>query len=152
MTSSNQTSNPISIRLGTLEDVLKVDGQIPEFDGRTTLQKLTSRIADKPHLILIACVETLPIGYKIGYQLNNDEFYSWLGGVSPKYRKQGIATALRHAQEKWAKQHGYKSISVKSMNRYPAMLQLLISSGYQISGYIDNGDVHSSKIQFKITL
>jgi hypothetical protein len=34
------------------------------------------------------------------------------------------------------------------MNQYQAMLQLLISSGYQISGYEDNGCTATSKINF----
>ena len=42
-------------------------------------------------------------------------------------------------QEVWVKNKGFKSIRVKSMNRFPAMLQLLISQGYVICGYDDKG-------------
>ncbi|MDD9177605.1 MULTISPECIES: hypothetical protein [Aliivibrio] len=34
------------------------------------------------------------------------------------------------------------------MNRYPAMLHLLISSGYHISGYEEEGSTDKSKIKF----
>jgi len=135
-------------RIGTIDDVLAVDVKIPEFDGRTTAEKLTERLADKSNLILVAYDQHLPIAYKIGYEISNIEFYSWLGGVAPQYRKLGVATKLREKQESWALDSGYDAISVKSMNQYPAMLQLLISSGYQISGYEDNGCVSRSKIQF----
>ncbi|MEO3682437.1 GNAT family N-acetyltransferase [Shewanella vesiculosa] len=135
-------------RLGTVDEVLEVDAQIPEFDGRTTASKLMAKLTGKAHLILIASHNMKPIAYKIGYEISNTEFYSWLGGVDPNYRKQGVATKLREQQELWALNHGYSAISVKSMNQYQAMLQLLISSGYQISGYEDNGCTASSKVKF----
>lgn len=134
--------------VGTIDEVLAVDTQIPEFDGRTTASKLRNRLAVKTHLILIASDGDKPIAYKIGYGISSTEFYSWLGGVAPKYRKQGVATALREQQELWAIDNAYTAISVKSMNRYTAMLQLLIASGYQISGYEDNGCVIRNKICF----
>lgn len=138
----------IDLRIGTIADVLTVDSQIPEFDGRTTADKLTLRLAGKANLILVAYVQEQPVGYKIGYEISGIEFYSWLGGVVPLYRKQGIATKLREKQESWAAESGFDAISVKSMNQYPAMLQLLIASGYQISGYEDNGSLASNKIKF----
>lgn len=138
----------LDIRLGTIDEVLQVDVQIPEFDGRTTASKLGTILSGKAHLILIASHNEKPIAYKIGYEISNSEFYSWLGGVQPNYRKKGVATKLLDHQELWALNHGYSVISVKSMNQYKAMLQLLISNGYQISGYEDNGCTASSKIKF----
>lgn len=141
----------ITIKTGSIEDVLAVDSQIPEFDGYATKQTLSEKLTGKNALILIATYNSKdknPIAYKLGYGLNENEFYSWLGGVVPAYRKQGIATQLRLAQERWVKDNGYKLIRVKSMNRFPNMLQLLISSGYKISGYEDNGDEDNSKVRF----
>ncbi|EAQ31728.1 MULTISPECIES: GNAT family N-acetyltransferase [Idiomarina] len=138
----------LDIRSGTIEEVLKVNVQIPEFDGRTTASKISTKLTGKAHLILVASHAEKPIAYKIGYEISDTEFYSWLGGVIPNYRKKGVATKLREKQESWALNHGYSTISVKSMNRYRAMLQLLISNGYYISGYEDNGCVASSKIKF----
>jgi len=138
----------VTVEHGTIDDVLCVDAQIPEFDGRTTQQIIVERLIDTPSLILIAKVDAKPIGYKIGYALSKTVFYSWLGGVIPAYRKQGVATKLREQQESWALNAGYLELSVKSMNRYPAMLQLLIASGYQISAYQDNGSSAMAKICF----
>lgn len=107
-----------------------------------------AKLTGKVHLILIASHNKKPIAYKIGYEVSDTEFYSLLGGVDPNYRQKGVATKLREQQESWALNHGYSAISVKSMNQYQAMLQLLISSGYQISGYEDNGCTASSKIKF----
>jgi len=138
----------MNIDIGTIDDVLSVDAQIPEFDGRTTREKIAARLINTPSLILIAKVDGKPIAYKMGYALSKTVFYSWLGGVIPAHRKKGIATKLREQQETWALHAHYTQIAVKSMNRYPAMLQLLISSGYQITGYEDNNDHTLAKICF----
>ncbi|MFL1801236.1 N-acetyltransferase family protein [Plesiomonas shigelloides] len=125
----------MKIEIGTLDDVLQVDAGIPEFDGRTTRALLEERLAGKSTLILIARAEGRAVAYKLGYAISEREFYSWLGGVLPEYRRKGIASELRQAQEMWAHEQGYHCVKVKSMNRYPAMLQLLIASGYHIVGY-----------------
>lgn len=142
----------INIQTGSIKDLLTIDAQIPEFadkhHGGTTKQILKLRLTNKKSLMLIATCNNQPIAYKLGYELNSNEFYSWLGGVIPTYRKQGIATKLRLTQEQWAKDNGYQFIRVKSMNRFPNMLQLLLSSGYKICGYEDNGNEDNSKVRF----
>ncbi len=137
-----------SIKSANLQDLLLVDSQIPEFDGRNTLSKLHARLAGREHLVLVAYIDNEPVAYKLGYGLDNNTFYSWLGAVLPKCRGMGIAQALLAAQEMWVKEHNYDAINVKSMNRFPAMLSLLIKNGYTIAGYEDRGNPHNSKIIF----
>ena len=136
------------IKPASLDDLLLVDSQIPEFDGRNSLSKLQARCADVEHLALVAYIENEPVAYKLGYELDSNTFYSWLGAVAPKCRGQGIAQALLNAQEAWAKAHSYRAIKVKSMNRFPAMLSMLIKNGYAITGYEDRGSPQTSKILF----
>ncbi|MCF2848050.1 GNAT family N-acetyltransferase [Pseudoalteromonas sp. ACER1] len=131
-----------------LEDLLFIDSQIPEFDGRNTLSKLQAQCADVDHLALVAYIDNEPVAYKLGYALDSNTFYSWLGAVAPKCRGQGIAQALLNAQEAWVKANNYRTIKVKSMNRFPAMLSLLIKNGYSIVGYEDRGSLQTSKILF----
>ncbi len=138
----------IEISIGTIEDVVLIDAQIPEFTTKTTAEAMRQRLDGKPHLLLIAKQNGMPVGYKLGYALSDSEFYSWHGAVVPDFRKMGIATQLREYQERWAQQQGYGRITVRSMNKFPGMLQLLISSGYQIAGYIDEGSPSKSKILF----
>lgn len=134
--------------LGTIADVLAVLAQVPEFGAEMSADTIKNRLADKQYLILIARCHNAPIGFKLGYQLTDDQFYSWLGGVAPEHRKMKVASQLRLLQESWAIENGYNAISVKSMNQFPAMLQMLIASGYQICGYENNGSISNSKIQF----
>ena len=136
------------IKPASLEDLLLVDSQIPEFDGRNILSKLQAQCADVEHLALVAYIDNEPVAYKLGYALDSNTFYSWLGAVAPKCRGQGIAQALLNAQEAWVKVNNYRAIKVKSMNRFPAMLSLLIKNGYAIAGYEDRDSPQTSKILF----
>ncbi|NRA77564.1 MAG: GNAT family N-acetyltransferase [Pseudoalteromonas sp.] len=136
------------IKPASLDDLLLVDSQIPEFDGRNTLSKLQAQCADVEHLALVAYIDNEPVAYKLGYALDSNTFYSWLGAVAPKCRGQGIAQALLNAQEAWVKAHSYRAIKVKSMNRFPAMLSMLIKNGYAITGYEERGSPQTSKILF----
>ncbi|GAA4650446.1 GNAT family N-acetyltransferase [Kistimonas scapharcae] len=133
---------------GTVEEALTVYASTPEFDRVMTQEAFLTKLSCKRHLILIAKDGGQCIGFKVGYENSRYEFYSWLGSVLPTYRGHGIAAKLRDMQEQWALAQGYSSIRVKSCNRYPAMLHLLIRSGYQIVGYEDLGDITHNKIHF----
>jgi GNAT superfamily N-acetyltransferase len=138
----------ITYTQGTVADVIEIDAAIPEFDNKNSKEKIEQRLAGKETLILVALEGAKKVGYKLGYALSDTEFYSWLGAVHPSYRGHGIAKQLLKQQEAWVKNNGFKSIRVKSMNRFPAMLQLLISQGYVICGYDDKGSPETSKIHF----
>lgn len=134
--------------VGTIEDIVSVENRIPEFDNGFDIGSLRHRLEGKSSLILVIKWQGEIIAYKVGYEISPGVFYSWIGGVVPEFRRKGIATLLRRKQEEWATEHGYAFIAVKSMNGFPAMLTLLISSGYQISGYEDKGSPKLSKIEF----
>ena len=143
----------MNIEIGSIDDVVLIDSQIPEFaNGEPIKSKLEKRLHQTKHLILIARVNGELAGYKMGYELSSSTFYSWLGGVTPMFRRNGVATELRMFQELWAKEAGYCEIAVKSMNRFPAMLNLLISSGYTIYGYEQGSAKANGKVLFFKTL
>lgn len=49
------------IKPARLEDLLFIDSQIPEFDGRNTLSKLQAQCADVDHLALVAYIDNEPV-------------------------------------------------------------------------------------------
>ena len=49
-----------TIKPASLDDLLLVDSQIPEFDGRNTLSKLQTKCADVEHLALVAYIDNEP--------------------------------------------------------------------------------------------
>jgi GNAT superfamily N-acetyltransferase len=142
----------INIEIGNVADIATLSKEIPEFEQATTPTRLNSKLNGVVKLILVAKVDAVPVGFKVGYQLTEYTFYSWLGGVVPEYRKSGIATLLLNYQEQWARQSGYKRIKVKSMHRFPGMLNLLISNGYKSEGVEDNADGSEIKIVFSKNL
>lgn len=78
------------------------------------------------------------VGYKIGYDERNGRFYSWLGGVNPLYRGQGIASELMRMQHEWCRDHKYKVIRTQTKNKWRDMLILNLRHGFDIVGtYMD---------------
>lgn len=142
----------IKIETATPADIVAISKQIPEFAQATTLERLHSKLDGVVSLILVAKLDGVIVGYKVGYQLTAEIFYSWLGGVVPEYRKHGIATLLLRYQEQWVLNAGYKQIKVKSMNRFPGMLKLLIANSYEIVGLEDSASGSEAKIVFSKSL
>lgn len=50
----------------------------------------------------------------------------------PAHRGHGLAQKMLNSQEAWVKQHHYHRIQVKTMNRFRAMLCMLIKNNYHI--------------------
>ncbi|MCS6119127.1 GNAT family N-acetyltransferase [Shewanella baltica] len=113
--------------------LIQLSKQIPELDRPLTSEVLNQRLQGKKCLILVAYVEGELAGFKLGYEQEEAIFYSWLGGVASDFRRLGLAQSLLEYQETWARRQGYNHIQVKTMNRFPAMLNLLISNQYLIT-------------------
>lgn len=113
--------------------LIQLSQQIPELDHPLTNEMLDQRLQGKTCLILVAYVEGELAGFKLGYEQEETIFYSWLGGVAFDFRRLGLAQSLLEYQETWARRQGYNHIQVKTMNRFPAMLNLLISNQYLIT-------------------
>ena len=121
------------IRESDLETALGVLSQLPEFDALKSADHYRQLISGQKSLILTAFDQDKAIGCKIGYDRFKDgSFYSWLGGVLPDYRKDGVAKALAQHQEKWAVENGFTSIKFKTRNRHKAMLQFALRNGFSI--------------------
>jgi GNAT superfamily N-acetyltransferase len=86
------------------------------------------------YLILAFDADQNAAGFKIGYREDPDTFYSWLGGVLPAYRNQGLAAAMMERQHQWCRQKGYQQVRTKTMNQWRSMLLLNIKSGFDIIG------------------
>ena len=99
-------------------------------------------------MILVAEEAGVLLGFKIGYELEPNTFYSWFGGVSPLARNKGVAQAQLDVQEQWVKQQGYQQLKVKSRNQFPAMLRLLLRNGCQIEKLEEKEDIREHRIYF----
>jgi len=136
------------VREGSLEEVVSVVEQITEFAKKESVASLSERLAGKTSLILVAEEAGVLLGFKIGYELNENTFYSWFGGGSPLARNKGVAQAQLDAQEQWAQEQGYQQLKVKSRNLFPAMLRLLLRNGYLIEKLEEKEDINAHRIHF----
>lgn len=110
----------------------QLHGSIFDSGGSGSIQ---GELAVRPKfLILVASHGGRVVGFKIGYQDRKWRFYSWLGGVDPDYRKQGIASELMRRQHEWCKEQGYEVIRTQTKNKWRSMLILNLRHGMDIVG------------------
>ena len=60
------------------------------------------------------------VGFKMGYAMSQRNYYSWLGGVDPAFRRRGIASALMEQQHRWvvdARIHGDRDVRESGEHR-----------------------------------
>ncbi|MEZ9655589.1 GNAT family N-acetyltransferase [Vibrio splendidus] len=138
----------VIVREGSLAEVISVVEQITEFAKKESVASLSERLTGKTNLILVAEEAGVLLGFKIGYELDQQTFYSWFGGVLPLARNKGVAQAQLDAQEQWVKQQGYEQLKVKSRNQFPAMLRLLLRNGYLIEKLEEKEDINAHRIHF----
>lgn len=85
-------------------------------------------------LVQVCRLEGQVAGFKIGYALTPQRFYSWLGGVAPEFQRLGVASALMADQHEWCKEHGFKEVETRTTNDNPSMLILNVRHGFQVTG------------------
>lgn len=119
------------------QEVLKVienlESQI--FNEGYKPGRFSQEARQKPRFVaLIAHSDNQPVGFKVGYELEAGVFYSWLGGVLPAHRGQGVARRLLDEQHTYAKAKGYKILRTTTRNKWQAMLIFNIKNGFKIVG------------------
>jgi ribosomal protein S18 acetylase RimI-like enzyme len=138
----------VEYRLGTLEECVEIVATIKEFIHKESVESLSERLDGKRHLIQVAEENGQLLGFKIGYEIDENTFYSWFGGVSPLARNKGVAQNLLDYQEIWVKKHAYSQLKVKSRNQFPSMLRLLLRNGYLIEKFEVKDPLVESRIHF----
>ncbi|MGI0116009.1 GNAT family N-acetyltransferase [Zooshikella sp. RANM57] len=126
------------IRDGSFEEALLIHNSVTELNHISSVAYFLDRIASCQYKLLVAEVSGKLAGYKLGYWEGDKTFYSWLGGVHPEFRRIGIAQKLIESQEAYLRVSGTHKIRVKSMNKYPGMLILLINNEYHITDVISS--------------
>jgi len=123
----------IHIREGAFQECMDLSSKIPEFNSPYKIEEYKKRCAGK-YLALIAEIDNQLVGFKIGYdRFNNGSFYSWMGGVLPKFRRMGVASSLANFQEKWADENGFSSIILKTRQKHDEMIAFSLNRGFIIT-------------------
>ncbi|RYF69527.1 MAG: GNAT family N-acetyltransferase [Cytophagaceae bacterium] len=103
------------------------------------LTDLTTKATYPGFQLIVALDGDRVVGCKIGYDWqpysqSTTTFYSWLGGVDPAYRGQGIASELMRLQHGACILAGYGIIRTHTYNQWHDMLILNLRHGFQIIG------------------
>lgn len=143
----NANANVI-IREGTIAECIEISEKIPEFSsGNYDEASYLQRLSNTQNLILVAEKDQQVVGFKVGYDRHRDgSFYSWLGGVLPESRKDGIAAQLADEQEKWVSEQGFRSITLKTRNRFRAMLIFALKNGFLIENIEIKENIQDNRI------
>jgi ribosomal protein S18 acetylase RimI-like enzyme len=140
----------MTIREGTVEEVVAASQHVPELVNPYKMAVYRQRLGNTPHLILVAEADGKVAGFKVGYDRYKDgSFYSWMGGLLPAYRGQGIYQELTAAMEEWATEKGYTHMLLKTRNKLKPMIWFCLSQGYYISGFSEHADPMESRIYFR---
>ncbi len=97
----------------------------------------------KGFLAFVAIENDHVIGFKLGYEMEEGVFYSWLGGVHPAHQKRGVASQLMDAQHRECRRRGYYKVRTYSRNIKKAMLILNLKCGFDvIDTFVDGKGRH----------
>jgi GNAT superfamily N-acetyltransferase len=114
------------------------------------IEKFNRRISQPSLITFHATDEAKVIAFKLGFPLTDSIFYSWLGGVLPTHRQQGIGQRLMIMQHDWCKQNGYSIVRTKTMNQWRDMLILNLRNGFTITGLQPGNDGDQRIIMEKV--
>lgn len=143
----NANTNVV-IREGTIAECIEISNKIPEFNTENYGKEIyLQRLSNTKHLILVAEKNNELVGFKVGYDRDHDgSFYTWLGGVLPEFRQDKIATSLAERQETWAKEQGFTAITLKTRNRFKAMLIFALKNNFLIENIEPKEQVADNRI------
>lgn len=123
----------ITIRSIDLDKALLQELEQMIFQNHRVTDEKLDRIRNNQPVFLVAYDRKRPVGFKLGYVIpDTSTFFSWLGGVHPDYRRQGIAQKLLERQELLAREMGMNKIYFTSYDRFPAMIKLGKKNGYKL--------------------
>jgi hypothetical protein len=149
---------------GALE-IQYIEEYFGEFPRKKTAAEIVRRLADRPHLILIASGSlpddpgtVVPVSYKVAHEIRLEEdepklaelvhrlnghvqfdgrriLYSWIGGTRRDWRGQGHFRALTEEQEQWAIEQGFDEVIVKTKNKFYEMRGTLDHLRFEVVKY-----------------
>ena len=86
----------------------------------------------KDLILLVAYAGNITVGFKIGYGLTRNVYYSAKSGTLTGFRRKGIATKLLNRMMLDTKKMGYKKLIYDTFpNKFPGMMSLGLKEGFR---------------------
>jgi|SRR3989344_1990986 len=111
----------------SIEEIFRVGRE--SFNEFYPRDKFLKRLTNKKYWIYVAKEDEI-VGFKIFYEDGDRQIYDWLDGVSPSYRRKGIASRLMNMGRDFAKNQGYAKIKLKTHEGHPEMISLCKKFGF----------------------
>ena len=89
------------------------------------------------------------VAYKVGYQLKPNTFYSWVGGVHPRHRGQGLASKLMEYQHQLLREKKMAYVRTKTRMSFRRMLIMNLKHGFDITGLSYKSSISGLIIQLE---
>ncbi len=100
-------------------------------------------------LILVALKGEQPIGFKIGYRLDEETFYSAKGGVLKIHRRKGIARKMLYDMIERVRSQGFTRFAFDTFpNKHPGMTILGLEEGFNVVKADFNTVFQDYRLQF----
>ncbi|MCH7526573.1 MAG: GNAT family N-acetyltransferase [Planctomycetes bacterium] len=123
----------VPVGQGELELITQLYNEL--FNPRRDVEFFRRRFQGRHNVsMLVAVLEDQHVGFAVGFELMPTTYFSWLCGVLPDIRRQGIATQLIQGQHAWAVEHKYEMIRFECRNQHRAMLHVAIRENYDLVG------------------
>lgn len=140
----------LKVRKGTIEEIIKVNRSIKEFDRHFSKKYFEDRLQGKDSLVCLALVDDTPAGFAICWtDTLNNWVYIWALAVTKKYRKQGVMRAMISFEEDWARKKGFHRIKSNVNNGRKEMLIANIKLGYSITGVELHENIDKCRVFFE---
>ena len=137
--------------------------KVADFSDLDTIRELNMAIFEEERIIntfdrkdllmLIAYVQGVPVGFKVGYKQSKSVFYSAKGGVLDTFRRQGIARVLLEEMVQHVRRMGYRRFIYDTFpNKHPGMTILGLNEGFEIVQADYNSVYKDYRLQFAIDI
>jgi GNAT superfamily N-acetyltransferase len=90
-------------------------------------------LSDRPEAVFVAMAGDEVVGYaKLAFPQEGTRVFHDLTGVKRAWRRRGIASALKRAQIRWAKENGFTELVTSNDERNEPILRLNRRHGYRV--------------------
>lgn len=115
-----------------IETAKRVFGHDADSDWFGSLKWRLENMPDAT--VFTATKEARLAGFKAGYAIAEDRYYSWLGGVDPDFRGRGIAKELMSRQHQWLSESRFRLLETHVEQGNERMIQLNLDGGLSVVG------------------